>query len=104
MPISDQEFHDTFLEYVGTTEPQRIYEDAPHDTQGWTEWSVLASEAGIDNPDAFGAFLVAFYPQEGLTGAEWDQLRDEFFRDYNINPDDLGADWWQAYREAIGYE
>ena len=104
MPISDQEFYDTFEEYTGTTGPQRVYEDAPNEAAGWEEWSVLAAEAGVDDPDTFGAFLVAFYPQEGLSGPEWDQLRNEFFEAYDIDPNDLGSDWWEAYREAIGYE
>ncbi len=69
-------------------------------------WIDLFMETGIDfqshaqTIDAFENFLIAYYPQEGMSGGDWRDIRQEFMEMYGI--DDHSIDW-EAYREAIGY-
>lgn len=105
MPASDDELHDAFSELVGTDSEEQVYANAGV-AGDWEEWAVLFSETGIDFEDsaetveAFRDFLIAFYPQEGVSGDDWQLLRWEYYEMYGIDEHNID---WQAWREAIGY-
>lgn len=71
------------------------------------DWIQLFESTGIDfqshasTIDAFENFLLVFYPQEGLSGDDWDSIREEFADMYGWDMDDDA--FWDAWREAIGY-
>ncbi|SRR5258707_7061771 len=104
MPASDSEFHDAFESYIGTDGPQEIYPG--HETMDWEGWAVLFAETGIDYEssaetiDAFEMFLQSFYPQEGMSGNDWESVRAEFYELHDVDESNID---WEAYREAIGY-
>lgn len=106
MPADYGDFESAFADMVGTAGEQRVYENAPYTAADAEYWIEIFSETGIDFPssadtiDAFENFLVAFYPQEGMTPDEWFYAREEFYEMYGIDEHSID---WQAYRESIGY-
>jgi hypothetical protein len=107
MPASSGDFYNAFADWTGH---HGASEGASENRiGGWNEWrDVFHSIDGIDFSDMsaeeetqmFSDFLVAFYPDEGLSGSDWDDLRVDFFADYDIDPDDFD---WDAWRHAMGY-
>jgi hypothetical protein len=106
VPADHDDLADAFRDLTGHYYGQEIYEHAPHEAGNANEWIDLFSETGIDfeNPadtvDAFENFLIAFYPQTGMSGDDWYIVREEFFEMYQMSGNQID---WQAYREAIGY-
>ena len=106
MPYNHDDLADSFRDLTGHYIGQRVYEHAPHEAGNANEWIEFFSETGIDfdNPDdtrdAFENFLIAFYPQEGMSGDDWWYVREEFYEMYQISEHQVD---WEAYREAIGY-
>lgn len=105
MPASSGEYQDAFRDMVG-------HAGASHEwygerVGGWGEWRDLFESTGVDfdssaeTIDAFENFLIAFYPQEGLSKDDWEYVRLEFQDMYGLNEFDEG--FWDAWREAIGY-
>lgn len=93
MPAEYDEYYQAFTDMVGNDE-------------GFEDWQDLFESTGIDfeshaqTIDAFENFLVAFYPQEDMSGDDWFYVREEFYDLYGIDSHDID---WEAYREAIGY-
>lgn len=106
MPADYDAFESAFADMVGTAGEQNVYENAPDSVADAEFWIDIFSETGIDFPsegdtlDAFENFLVAFYPQEGMSPDDWWYAREEFYEMYGIDEHSID---WQAYREAIGY-
>lgn len=106
MPAAYGDFEDAFADMVGSYNPQDVYPNAPEAAGGADEWIDLFYETGIDFPssaetiDAFENFLIAFYPQEGMSPDDWFYVREEFFNMYGIDEHEID---WETYREAIGY-
>jgi hypothetical protein len=104
MPASVPEFRDAFESLIGTSGEERTWYG--EDAAGYVEWMGIFEETGIDfdssaeTIDAFENFLIAFYPQSGVSGDDWRALRGEFYDMYDI--DDHNIDW-EAWREALGY-
>ena len=105
MSASLGEFREAFEGLIGTDGPAEIWWGGEADS--YASWMDIFESTGLDfdssteTIDAFENFLIAFYPQEGMSGDDWASIREEFFGMYDI--DDHNIDW-QAYREAIGYE
>jgi hypothetical protein len=105
MPASYGEYQDAFESLIGTTgEAETWYGEQ---AGGVAEWLDIFESTGIDFDDsdqtveAFEVFLLAFYPQDGMSGDDWANVREQFYDLYGI--DDHNIDW-EAWRAAIGYE
>lgn len=104
MPADHDDLADAFRDLTGHYVGQEIYDG--HTTTGASDWIDLFHETGIDFPDsastidAFENFLIAFFPQEGMSADEWWYVRGEFYDMYNLSEHNID---WEAYREAIGY-
>lgn len=105
MPADYDEYYAAFTGLVGGSgEAQTEYYG--REVGGLQEWVDLFEETGIDfadhaqQIDAFENFLLAFYPQEGLTEVDWFELREEFYDLYGISDDNID---WEAWRAAMGY-
>lgn len=105
MPADYDEYYEAFTELVGGSgEAQTEYYG--REVGGLDDWIDIFEETGIDfadheqTIDAFENFLLAFYPQEGLSEVDWFYLREEFYELYGISDDDID---WEAWREAMGY-
>lgn len=104
MPASHDDLGRVFRDLTGHYYAQETWYGEEAGTAN--EWIDLFQETGIDFPDAadttdaFGNFLVAFYPQEGMSGDDWWYVRQEFYDMYQIDQHSID---WEAYRAAIGY-
>lgn len=104
MPAEHDDLADAFRDLTGHYYGQDIYPG--HESGGASDWIDLFHETGIDfeSPeetiDAFENFLVAFFPQEGMSADDWWYVREEFYQMYGVNEHHID---WEAYREAIGY-
>ncbi len=61
---------------------------------------VVNYESSAETIDAFEMFLQSFYPQEGMSGNDWESVRAEFYELHDVDESNID---WEAYREAIGY-
>jgi hypothetical protein len=107
MPASHDELGRAFFEMTGHYYAQEPYAGyGGSDAGNANEWIDLFQETGIDfesTSDTVGAFedfLIAFYPQEGMTGDDWWFVRQEFYEIYQVNDHSID---WEAYRATIGY-
>lgn len=109
MPASSGDFYNEFYEWTGHHGAESG--DSGNRVGGWNEWRDVfhSMDYDFDNLSAseekqmFGDFLVAFYPSDqGLTKDEWEELRYDFFADWDVSGgiDDFD---WEAWREAMGY-
>lgn len=104
MPADSGEYQSAFRDMVGHTGAEEAYYGER--IGGWREWRDVFESTGVDfdshneQIDAFENFLIAFYPQEGLSRSDWQEIRDEFFNMYGLSDNDMD---WEAYRAAIGY-
>lgn len=104
MPASNADYQDAFRDLTGSAGGQEAWYG--ESTAGWGHWHDMFEETGIINGDrehdidAFENFLIAFYPQEGMSADDWWYVRQEFYDMYGIDDHDID---WEAYREAIGY-
>lgn len=108
MPASSGDFYNAFYDWTGHHGSSAG--DSGNRVGGWNEWrDVFHSIGGVDFSDMsasqekqmFSDFLVAFYPSEGLTRDEWEELRYDFYADWDI--DDVDDFDWEAWRRAMGY-
>jgi hypothetical protein len=106
MPASNGDYYEAFQGMVGHAGAEEAWYGER--IGGWNEWKDLFEQTGIqddnnreDTIDAFENFLVAFYPQEGLSKDEWEVTRSEFADLYGFT--DFDDDFWAAWRAAIGY-
>jgi hypothetical protein len=106
MPANYDEYFQAFTDLVGTADEQSVYSGAEHSAGSVDDWIDIFESTGIDfeshahTVDAFENFLIAFYPQEGVSGDDWFYTREEFYEMYGISDNSID---WEAYREAIGY-
>jgi hypothetical protein len=106
MPASNGQYYNAFTDLVGEDGQS---ETGPSDNRigGWDTWRDLFESTGIDfdssaeTVEAFQLFLVAFYPQEGLSRDDWEYVRLEFADMYGLS--EFDDDFWSSWREAIGY-
>lgn len=104
MPADYGDLERAFADLTGSDSPQETY--YRRDAAGAEEWIDLFHETGIDfesedeTIDAFENFLIAFYPQEGMSGDDWEAVREEFYYLYGIDEHSID---WESYRESIGY-
>lgn len=103
MPADYDEYYQAFTGLVGGSgEAQTEWYGGT--VGGLDEWVEIFKETGIDfqsheaTIDAFENFLLAFYPQEGLSGDDWFYLREEFYDLYGISDENID---WEAWRAAI---
>jgi hypothetical protein len=102
MPASYGEYREAFTELIGTDDAERTWYNEY--AGNWLEWVNVFEETGIDfddsseQVDAFENFLIAFYPQQGVS--DWQSIRAEFYDYYGVDEHNID---WEAYREAIGY-
>jgi len=100
MSASAGQYSNAFGELVGHT-------GRDGDIGDWAQWRDLFETTGVDfdtsaeTIDAFENFLIAFYPQEGMSKDDWEYVRYEFQDMYGL--DEFDSDFWAAWREAIGY-
>jgi len=100
---SYNEFYEHFENLVGTGD----YTDAWYGREvgGFAEWHEIWESIGVTGDDAgelraFDEFIHAFYPEEGLSGDDWDIRRERFYEMTGAIDADID---WEAWREAIGY-
>lgn len=106
MPADYDEYFSAFVGMVGGDgSPETTYYG--REAGSADDWISLFESTGISfvshaaTIDAFENFLIAFYPQEGLSKDDWEYIRMDF-------GDMYGFDWeqdfdWEAWREAMGY-
>lgn len=104
MPADHDDMRDSFAELTGHLYGQETWYG--RDAGDADQWIELFEETGIDFPDtgdttdAFENFLIAFYPQEGMTDDDWWYVREEFYDMYQLSGESID---WEEYRRAIGY-
>lgn len=104
MAASYEEYREAFAEHTGSDDAQRTWYNEY--AGNWFMWADLFESTGVDSPDpdetitAFRDFLTAFYPEQGLSKDDWQDLRQQFYDMYDLSDSDID---WEAYREAIGY-
>ena len=104
MPANYDEYFTAFADLIGSGDAQETWYG--RDAGSVDDWIDLFEETGVDfdshddTIDAFETFLLAFYPQEGMTEEDWFYAREEFYEMYGIDENEID---WEAYREAIGY-
>lgn len=105
MPADPGEYQTAFRDLIGTASRDEAWYG--ESVAGWHDWVELFEQTGIDfdshaeTIDAFENFLLAYYPQEGLSRDDWEYTRLEFAYMYGLR--DMDDAFWEAWREAIGY-
>lgn len=100
MPSLD-DFRESFTDLTGSDESHIIDYESNYQTGNFDDWYEIFENTGVEyTQDAFENFLIAFYPQDGMSGDDWRDVREEFYELYGIDDHDID---WEGYREAIGY-
>lgn len=100
MPASGGQYYNAFENLIGSA-------GRSGDVGDWAQWRDLFETTGVDfdssaeTLDAFENFLLAYYPQEGLSRDDWEYVRMEFADLYGLS--EFDDNFWAAWREALGY-